>query len=189
MAASTSGSSLNILSVYKSNWGRWRHDSAGGEGCILLRFFIRKWDGATVSEVLAEILTEGKILLVTSMVVETMRSINFTPRTHLSSKYASPEEKKERYQRFKESLAELDVLNTSEKVSNGTTVFGINKLADLSPDEFRVKYLGTVPPKKSERKLTKFVDVPAYRGTETSVDWTKTLTTPIKDQGECGSCW
>ena len=123
------------------------------------------------------------------MVVALMRSTNFTLRTHLSSKYASPEEKKERYQRFKESMAEVDYLNTSEKSSNGTTVFGINKLADLSPDEIRAKYLGAVPPKKSERKLTNIAVVPRFHGTETSVDWTGKYTTPVKDQSGCGACW
>ena len=96
-------------------------------------------------------------------------------------------ERIERHQQFEEFLAELNVLNTSEKVNNSTAVFG-NVHADLSPEEFRMQYLGAMLPEISERRLTILTDVPAYKGTAASVDWTSTLTTPIKDQGGCGSC-
>lgn len=88
-------------------------------------------------------------------------------------------------------MAKLDVLNAieiSEKTSS-KAVFGITEVADLSTAEFETQYLGSVLPRTSKRQLTKVADVPTYQGTETSVDWTATLTTPIKDQGGCGACW
>ena len=73
-------------------------------------------------------------------------------------------------------------------MDRGTAVFGIAPFADLSTAEFKEQYLGAVLPTKTSRQLAKVADVPAYQGTETSVDWTS-RTTPIKDQGGCGSCW
>ena len=74
-------------------------------------------------------------------------------------------------------------------MDKGTAVFGITVFADLSPAEFRAQYLGAVPPKESYSDNATVADVQAYQGTETSVDWTATLTTPIKNQGQCGACW
>ena len=52
-----------------------------------------------------------------------------------------------------------------------------------------MKYLGSIEPRESNRLLSNVVEVDAFRGESTSVDWTGILTTPIKDQGGCGSCW
>jgi C1A family cysteine protease len=59
----------------------------------------------------------------------------------------------------------------------------------MSPQEFQSKYLGAQMPAESERKLVETKSVVAYTGTNTVSDWRSTQTTPIKDQGMCGSCW
>jgi Papain family cysteine protease len=89
-------------------------------------------------------------------------------------------------------MAKLDLLNAIEisEKSSSKAVFGITEVADLTPVEFETQFLGAVLPRISKRNLlAKVADVPAYVGSATSVDWTATLTTPIKDQGGCGSCW
>ena len=83
----------------------------------------------------------------------------------------------------------MDILNAAEKADKGTAVFGITPFADLSHEEFRRRYLGTVLPDESERRLTEEAVVQEFNGTATSVDWTGILSTPIKNQGNCGSCW
>ena len=86
------------------------------------------------------------------------------------------------------SLEIIDKLNSAEKDRNGTAVFGINAMADLSRIEFENEFLGNAP-EKSPMTLTEIAEVKIYEGDVSSVDWTGVLTTPVKNQGTCGSCW
>lgn len=54
-------------------------------------------------------------------------------------------------------------------------------------DEFKARFLRADIRLKSENK--EYGAVPSYNGAQTSVDWSGVLTTPVKDQGYCGSCW
>jgi C1A family cysteine protease len=95
-----------------------------------------------------------------------------------------------RYDLFKQSLVDVDKLNAESKAGNGTAVFGITAFADLSPQEFHSQYLSLQMPERSDAKRfkTESVGVVATTGARTSMDW-RNMTTPIKDQGACGSCW
>lgn len=64
---------------------------------------------------------------------------------------------------------------------------GMNRFADLTNDEFKRIYLPALFPtglRSGSQYLQHGLAIPA------SVDWrTQGYVTPIKDQGQCGSCW
>jgi len=68
-------------------------------------------------------------------------------------------------------------------------VHGINKFTDLSQEEFAAKYLLSSVEFKSGKKAEVADIKPLPEGADALVDWTGTYTTPVKDQGYCGSCW
>ncbi|EFJ33823.1 hypothetical protein SELMODRAFT_406652 [Selaginella moellendorffii] len=101
--------------------------------------------------------------------------------------YSSDWEKARRMTIFSDTLAYIEKHNA---LPNTTFTLGLNKFSDLTNAEFRANYVGKFkPPRYQDRRPAKDVDVDVS-SLPTSLDWRQEgAVTPIKDQGQCGSCW
>jgi C1A family cysteine protease len=97
------------------------------------------------------------------------------------------EEEPKRFSVFLENLKIIDERNKAE----GQTIHGINKFSDLSQEEFRDRLLGSIPDRSAHagKAVLTDADIEPYHGASSLVDWSGVFTTPVKDQGYCGSCW
>jgi len=106
----------------------------------------------------------------------------FTSWMQTQQKSYTAAEFQTRYAIFKKNMDYVQQWNSA----NSDTVLGLTPLADLTNEEYRKIYLGTrvVVSAPINVKEVSTVSLPA------SVDWrTQGAVTPIKNQGQCGSCW
>jgi len=126
-----------------------------------------------------------KVLILLSLVVLSLavfdESVLFDAyKVQFNKQYSSPDEEALRFENFKLSLDRIGSRANSE-------VFGLTKYSDLSVEEFKSTLLGYIRPEsRSDVGVlpTGDVDVPQ------TLDWrNQKMVTPVKDQGQCGSCW
>ncbi|KAF8694893.1 hypothetical protein HU200_037994 [Digitaria exilis] len=109
--------------------------------------------------------------------------------------YAHAGEKQRRLEVYRRNVELVEQFNS---MNNGGYKLADNKFADLTNEEFRAKMLGFGPHSRTGHTTTAPSTMACadsglaedYSDLPKSVDWReKGAVAPVKNQGECGSCW
>ncbi|MED6184654.1 hypothetical protein PIB30_049599 [Stylosanthes scabra] len=101
--------------------------------------------------------------------------------------YNDAAEKEKRFLIFKKNVEFIESFNAA---GNKPYKLGVNHLTDLTIEEFKASRNGFKKPQYNE-----FIKTPSFKyenvsDVPASVDWRKKgAVTPVKNQGQCGSCW
>jgi len=108
-------------------------------------------------------------------------------KSQFNKQYSTMDEETHRFSNFVEHLKMADNRNIQEKRAGGSAQHGITQFSDLSQAEFESQFLtADISQRTADRTVAEI-----SRPVEVSglVDWSGKLTTAVKNQGYCGSCW
>lgn len=106
--------------------------------------------------------------------------------------YLSEEHENYRYGIFKQNMDTIEKHNNEYSMGMHSYTLGVNAFADWTVEEFREKMFGTRYNRTASKQASAgtFVRLPKYVQIPENVDWREEgAVTPVKNQGQCGSCW
>lgn len=107
--------------------------------------------------------------------------------------YLNDEHEQYRFGVFKTNVETIEKHNSEYAMGMHSYTLGVNVFADWTVAEFRQHMFGTrygAAANGTSKSSGKFVRLPSMVTIPDALDWRKEgAVTPIKNQGQCGSCW